>query len=219
MIKALIFDFDGLILDTETPEFQAWQDLYREYGQILNAETWGQIVGGTAASDFDPLIYLQELVGAPLDLEMVESRKKARDAELIAAQPIRPGIVDYLNSADQKGIKLAVASSSTHSWVDTHLTRLNLFRRFDKIICRDDVPRAKPFPDLFLAAAEAVGARPEEAIAFEDSPNGVLAARRAGMFVVCIPNPMTAQLSFNGDADITLNSLDELPLHELLGNF
>jgi HAD superfamily hydrolase (TIGR01509 family) len=219
MIKALIFDFDGLILDTETPEFEAWQDVYSQYDQHLSAGTWGQIVGGTAASNFDPFTHLQDLVGRPLDLDAIRKDKQARDAELIAAQPVRPGILDYLDGAKARGLSLVVASSSPHSWVDTHLTRLGLFPRFERIICRGDVPQVKPHPDLFLKATEVVGVCPEEAIVFEDSPNGVLAAKRAGIFVVCIPNPMTSRLAFDTTPDLLLDSLADLPLDELLARF
>ncbi len=216
-IKALLFDFDGLILDTESPEFDVWQAIYREYGQELLTEQWGQIVGGWGASHFDAAENLAKLAGDGVNAEMLRARHKSESDALTIAQPILPGVVNYLDEAHSLGIHLAVASSSEHSWVDTHLTRLGLAERFDAIICADDVPsgRTKPNPDLFLKALEVLGVGTNEAIVFEDSPNGVKAARVAGIFVVSVPNPMTAMLKTDG-ANLTLDSLAEISLQDLL---
>ena len=214
-IHALIFDFDGLILDTETPEYQSWQEIYQDFGCTLLPETWGQIVGGNGASAFDPMTYLESLVGRTLDREGLNARRRARDAQIIAASPILPGVEAYLADAHTLGLRLAIASSSPHSWVDTHLTRLGLFDQFDAVICVDDVGIAKPDPSLFLRAAEVLGVEKHEAIIFEDSPNGVLAAKRAGIFCVAVPNPITRRLTFDAP-DLRLQSLADLPLSALL---
>ena len=218
--KALLFDFDGLILDTETPEFEVWQAIYREYDQELLAETWGQIVGGWGVSRFDAAEHLTELVGDGLHVEELRARHKSESDALTLSQPILPGVVDYLDDARRLGLLLAIASSSPHSWVDTHLSRLGLAHHFDAIICRDDVApgRTKPHPDLFLKALDAVSAQPDAAIVFEDSPNGVKAARAAGIFVVSVPNPMTTLLKTEG-ASLRLSSLADLPLEQLLTDF
>jgi len=219
-IKALLFDFDGLILDTETPEFDVWQTIYREYGQELGAEQWGQIVGGWGASHFDPAENLVELVGDGIEPDALRARYRAESDAIVLQQPIMPGVVDYLNDARRLKLQLAIASSSPHSWVEPHLTRLQLAHRFDAVICKDDVlpGRTKPNPDLFLKALEVVSANPDEAVVFEDSPNGVKAARAAGIFVVSEPNPMTALLKTDG-ANLTLSSLADLPLRQLLTDF
>lgn len=216
-IKALLFDFDGLILDTETPEFHVWQAIYREYRQQLTAEQWGQIVGGWGASQFDAAEHLVELAGDGLNADALRARHKSESDALTLRQPVLPGVMDYLDGAQRLGLRLAVASSSPHSWVDTHLARLELAHRFDVIICRDDVPpgRTKPHPDLFLKALEAVNVQADEAIVFEDSPNGVNAARAARIFVVSVPNPMTSLLKTEG-ADLALESLADMPLQDLL---
>lgn len=215
--KALLFDFDGLILDTETAEFHVWQSIYREYGQEMLPETWGQVVGGYGLSNFDGAIHLVELVGNGLNARELHARYRSESDALILQQPVLPGVVDYLDDARRLGLRLAVASSSPHSWVDTHLARLGLADRFDVIICRDDVPpgRTKPHPDLFLKALDALGVKADEAIAFEDSPNGVNAARAAGIFVVAVPNPITTLLKTNG-ANLTLDSLAQISLVEML---
>ena len=216
-IKALLFDFDGLILDTETPEFRVWQAIYREYGQEFPAERWGQIVGGGGEPHFDAAGYLAELAGDGLNANALRARHKSESEALVLQQPVLPGVVDYLDDARRMGLRLAVASSSPHSWVDSHLARLRLADRFDVIICGDDVlpGRTKPNPDLFLKALDAVNAKADEAIVLEDSPNGVTAARQAGIYVVSVPNPMTAMLKTDG-ANLTLNSLANMPLKQLL---
>lgn len=215
--KALLFDFDGLILDTETTEFLTWQAIYREYGQEMLAETWGQVVGGYGISDFDGAVHLAELVGDRANIPELQARFRSESDALIAAQPVLPGVLDYLDEAQRLGLRLAVASSSPHSWVDAHLIRLGLFDRFQKVICADNVPpgHTKPHPDLFLKALEALDVCPEEAIVLEDSPNGVKAAKTAGIFVVSVPNPITALLKTDG-ADLTLGSLADMPLQKLL---
>ena len=218
-IKALLFDFDGLIVDTETPEFQVWQSIYREYGHELTAEQWGQIVGGWGISDFDAATHLVELVGDGLNVEELRARHRSESDALTLLQPILPGVVDYLDKARRLGLCLAIASSSPHSWVDTHLTRLGLYHRFDSIVCADDVPpgRTKPNPDLFLMALQRLEVQPSEAIVFEDSPNGIRAAKKAGIFAVAIPNPVTVRLKIEG-ADLTLNSLEDLSLQDMLNH-
>jgi len=218
-IKALLFDFDGLILDTETTEFRVWQSIYREYGQEMLPETWGQVIGGYGISDFDGAVHLAELVGDGANVEALRARFRSESDACILEQPVLPGVVDYLDDARRLGLRLAVASSSPHSWVDTHLTRLGLAHRFDVTICGDDVPpgRTKPHPDLFLKALDAVSVKADEAVVFEDSPNGVNAARAAGVFVVRVPNPVTALLNFDG-ANLTLDSLAQISLQKLLSD-
>ena len=216
-IKALIFDFDGLILDTETPDVRAWENIYAEYGIPFPMESWGQIIGGMGASDFDAALHLQSLVTDALDLAVLKTRQNHISHSLVNQQSVLPGVMDYLNEAKRLGLKLAIASSSSHSWVDTHAQRLGILHYFDKVICADDVPpgRTKPNPDLFLLALDQLQVRKEQAIVFEDSPNGVRAAKSAGIFVVAVPNPVTSLLSIE-NANLILSSLGDLSLPELL---
>ncbi len=217
-IKALIFDFDGLILDTETPEYLVWQAIYREQGFELPQEEWGRIVGGYGISNFDPAEHLSGLTQGRLDSVSLKERHHSESQTLVLAQSILPGVLSYIHDAQRLGLRLAIASSSPHRWVEAHLERLGILKCFDTIICRDDVPngRTKPNPDLFLLALERLKLGRDEAIVLEDSPNGVRAACAAGIFVVAIPNPITSLLPFEG-AGLTLTSLEELPLPELLG--
>lgn len=216
-VKALIFDFDGLILDTETPDVHAWQNIYAEHGVQFPIDSWGQIIGGTGASQFDAAIHLQNLLGRPLDLEALQTQQNHISHSLVAQQTVLAGVLDYLRDAKLYGLRLAIASSSPHSWVDSHAKRLGIFDYFDKIICAEDVEagRTKPNPDLFLLALRQLQIRKDEAIVFEDSPNGVRAAKSAGIFVVAVPNPVTSLLSIE-NADLIVASLTDLSLHELL---
>lgn len=213
----MIFDFDGLILDTETPDVHAWESIYAEYGIEFPIESWGQIIGGTGASDFDAAVHLQGLLSDPLDLDGLKTRQNHISHSLLDQQPIMPGVMEYLREAKRLNLKLAIASSSSHSWVDAHAQRLGVFDYFDKVICADDVGigRTKPYPDLFLLALERLKVRANEAIVFEDSPNGVRAAKSAGIFVVAVPNQVTSMLSIE-NANLTLRSLEDLSLYELL---
>lgn len=214
-MQALIFDFDGLILDTEVPDFQSWQEVYRQHGVALPLEKWASILGGTAASDFDPYDYLEELVGGAVDRQAIWIERRKRDVELISEQPMLPGVESYLHDARRIGLKLGVASSSPESWVAGHLKCLGIFEKFDVIKTADDVTHTKPEPELFLAVLEALNVPPDQAIVFEDSPNGVLGAKRAGIFTVAVPNLLTAQLDLS-QADLVLGSLADLSLEELL---
>ena len=217
VIRALIFDFDGLILDTETPDVHAWENIYAEYGFPFPLESWAQIIGGTGASTFNAAVHLQSLLSDSLDLDDLQKRQNRISHSLVDEQTALPGVMDYLQDAKRLGLKLAIASSSSHSWVDTHAQRLGIFHYFDKVICADDVApgRTKPNPDLFLKALDQLDVRKSEAIVFEDSPNGVRAAKSAGIIVVAVPNPVTSLLSID-NANLTLRSLADLSLSELL---
>jgi HAD superfamily hydrolase (TIGR01509 family) len=215
MIKALIFDFDGLILDTEVPDYESWQAVYRGHGQELPLESWSQIVGGTGASDFDPHNHLEQLCGQTLDREEVWINRRKQYLDTISQQPVLPGVIDYLDDAEELGLKLAVASSSPENWVRGHLARLGLYQRFDAVKTADDVQRTKPDPELYNAALAALDLQPGEAIVFEDSPNGIRAANAAGIFCVAVPNKLTAQMPLE-HANLRLSSMADMPLAELI---
>jgi len=217
MIKALIFDFDGLILDTETPEFRCWQDIYREYGFELPPDRWGSIIGGGGHSDFDAAEHLSTLTRGRLDPAALRDRNRLESGEVIHAQGPLPGVMDYLDEAKRLGLKLAIASSSDYAWVQSHCERIGLFHHFDEVVTAENVGfgRTKPNPDLFLTALSRLKVQKEEAIVFEDSPNGVKAANRAGVFVVAVPNAVTSLLAIEG-ANLILKTLSDLSLSELM---
>jgi HAD superfamily hydrolase (TIGR01509 family) len=215
--RALLFDFDGLILDTETPEYQVWQAIYREHGFELPDEEWGKIIGGYGISRFDAAEHLSLLSQGRLDSVSLRDRHRSESHAITIAQSVLPGVMDYLHEAKRLELKLAIASSSPHSWVDTHARRLGVFDYFDEVICADEVGpgRTKPNPDLFQTALDRLKVRANEAIVFEDSPNGVRAARSAGIFVVAVPNTVTSRLLIE-NANLTLSSLTDLSLAALL---
>ncbi len=177
-IRGLLFDFDGLLVDTETPSRLVWEELYREHGHELPQDRWATLIG-TIGAPFDPFGHLEELVGRRLDEQALTTRRRAREYELIDLEELRPGVEEAANG---------------------------------------DTARAKPRPDLYLEALDRLELEPHQAIAFEDSPNGVTAAKAAGLVCVAVPNPMTATLALD-DADLVLDSLADVPLRELLERF
>ncbi len=213
MIRAIVFDFDGLILDTEEPVYRSWLEVYQAHGEDLPFDRWVQIVGSTTAG-FHPQHHLEERLGQSLPKEVLD-RRIGRRTEMILAQTVLPGVMRRLEEAKAMELKVGLASSSTSDWVKGHLTRLGILESFDCLRCRDQVANAKPEPDLYLAVLECLGVSASEAVAIEDSPNGVLAAKRAGLRCVAIPNSITARLDL-GQADVVLGSLAEVTLAGLL---
>jgi HAD superfamily hydrolase (TIGR01509 family) len=213
-IRALVFDFDGLIVDTEGPIFRAWQRIYREHGQELPRERWLTIIG-TATGPFDPLLDLRERTGEALAGDALDALERRYYQEATAMQQLLPGVERYLADARRLQLKTAVASSSKATWVMDHLERFGIQEKFDAILCREDVSRTKPDPELYLKALERLAVTPSEAIAFEDSANGIRAAKDAGIFCVAVPNPLTADMDLQ-QADLRLESLEATPLEALL---
>src|SRR5689334_17041331 len=215
-IRAFLFDFDGLLLDTELASRAGWELLYREHGHELPADLWATLVGTTHAP-WDPRAHLEELVGEPLDWDALHERRYAHEIALIEAEELRPGIAEYLAVARQNGLRRAIVSSSTRPWVDMHLERLEEAVGWDAICTADGDPaRAKPAPTLYLEALELLGVADDEAVAFEDSPHGVRAAKAAGIFCVAIPNEVTRELGLEeAGADLVLDSLADLPPENL----
>jgi HAD superfamily hydrolase (TIGR01509 family) len=213
-IKGLIFDFDGLIIDTEAAIYQSWQELYRSYGFEIALKKWAQNIG-TADAIFDPTNDLDKLVGRRLDWETIEPARQQRERYLVNQQPLRPGVAEIIKAAKSAGLKVSLASSATCDWVTEHLTRLGLIEYYDCILASDDVRRTKPDPELFLRALACLELQPDQAVVFEDSPNGILAARRAGIFAVAVPCSLTRELPLD-KADLRLDSLADLSLEDLL---
>ena len=211
-MRALVFDFDGLILDTETSVYEAWQIVYEEHDQVLPRDRWLSRIG-TDGSAFDPLVELRERVGETLDAERIRHRRMAFHRAHIEKLDQMPGVRACLEHARAESIGIAIASSSPFNWVNGHIERLGLAHFFDQIVTAEDVDAAKPAPDLYLRATELLGVDPGDAIALEDSPNGVQSAKAAGLYCVAVPGPMTRTLSFEA-ADTVLASLDARPAGE-----
>ncbi|MFN0072851.1 MAG: HAD family hydrolase [Chloroflexota bacterium] len=212
-LKALIFDFDGLILDTETPDLAAWQEIFAEHGAELDHGFWCQFVGRHGGMP-DVVAHLEQQVGRMLDGESILMRRRARCMEMIHALSPRPGVERWLIDARARSLQCAVASSSSLLWVDGHLERLGLRQHFSGVRCRDHVARTKPDPDVYLAALDHLGVAPSEAIAIEDSPHGVTAAKAAGIFCLAVPNEVTRPLDFR-HADMIADSLEHVSLTDI----
>jgi HAD superfamily hydrolase (TIGR01509 family) len=219
-VRAFLFDFDGLILDTELASRAGWELLYREHGHELPADLWATLVGTTHAP-WDPMTHLEELVGEPLEREALNERRYAHEIALIEAEELRPGIEEYFAAARRHDLKRAIVSSSSRRWVDMHLERLEEAVGWHAICTADGDPvRAKPSPTLYLEALGELDVGPGEAVAFEDSPNGVLAAKAAGLYCVAVPNEVTRELGLeDAGADLVLDSLADLPPEDLLARF
>ena len=213
MIRALVFDFDGLILDTETPLIDAWAALHERAGRAYSRADAHRIVGHVDV-DFDPWTAF----GPGADRAALEAEHRRLSRELTARQPILPGVLACLQEARARGLKLGVASNSSHEHVDRHLARLGLRPFFDLLCCREDVALGKPAPDLYHRAIQHFAIAPPEAIALEDSTAGTLAARAAGLWTVAVPNPSTHHHDFS-TAHLVLPSLAAIPLARLLERF
>jgi beta-phosphoglucomutase-like phosphatase (HAD superfamily) len=213
-VRALLFDFDGLIVDTESPSFAAWRWLYGEHGQELPLEQWSAAIG--TIGGFDPLEHLESLVGSPLERDVLRARELEHELTLVETEQLRPGIAEYLADSERLGLRKAIVSSSSRGWIDRNLGRLERLYGWDAIVTADgDKARAKPNPTLYLEALDELALDASEAIALEDSPNGVRAAKAAGIRCVAVPNAVTAGLGLD-EADLVLDSLESLPLADLL---
>jgi HAD superfamily hydrolase (TIGR01509 family) len=212
--RAFILDFDGLIVDTETPIFEAWRTVYARRGQELGLGLWQHALG--THGGFDPYAHLGALLGETLPHDALLEEVQVLNRAACDAQPLLPGVEDVLSAARALGLGTAVASSSTRGWVEGWLSRHGIRALFDVLCGREDVAQVKPAPELFLLAAERLGVPPAACVVFEDSPNGMRAARAAGMLCVAVPNALTRELALP-DPDLVVSSLAEYSLAELLG--
>ena len=214
MIKALIFDFDGVIIDSESPELQVWQEVFAEHGRELGFDLWADLVG-RPANHFDLYSYFHQHINPAIDIDVLRLERRARVIALTEAQPVLPGVHDYLRSASAMALKIGIASSSSGAHVRGHLARLNLLDYFHTTKCFEDTETHKPEPGPYRAVLDDLGVAAHEAVAFEDSPNGVIAAQAAGIFCVAVPNLVTCRMPLD-HADHRMDSLSEEPLERIL---
>lgn len=216
---AILFDFDGLVLDTETSEFLTVAESFADHGLELSRDDWVAIIGTADHPHWTEM--LETALGRPLDdREAVLEVRRARHQARISGEPLRPGVIELATAATEAGIGVAIASSSPLDWISGHLQRFDVDHLFPVKATRDDVGRArtKPHPDLFLLAAERLGADPTRCVVLEDSEPGVTAAKAAGCKAVGVPAGMTAHLAF-AHADLVVASLADLDLDRLSALF
>ena len=216
MIDALVLDFDGTIRETETPDYRSWQETFESFGVSLEPSLWASYVGG-ASGRFDAVAHLAELSGRAVDREAVRLARRRRYLELVEAEPLRPGVLGMIDSAEGMGLRLGVASSATRNWVVGHLERRGLIGKFGSVWCGDDVSVVKPDPEVYLAVTEELGVEPHRALAIEDSARGVASAKSAGLLCVAVPNPITAGMDFSR-ADAIYSSLESVSLEAMISS-
>jgi len=212
--RALIFDFDGLIADTETAIYDAWAALYQSQGETLELTDYVHCVGSTFGQ-FDPMAELERRLARTLDWPpLLAAKDKVIQAGHHQLSPL-PGVRELLAEAAATGIPCAIASSSTIDWVSRWLETFQLAPAFRSVWTRDRVRQAKPSPDLFLGAASELGLPPAHCLVLEDSRNGLHAAQRAGSPCVIVPSPVTRGSDFTGAKRI-LPTLAGISLANLL---
>ncbi|MET9310796.1 HAD-IA family hydrolase [Kribbella sp. NPDC003505] len=210
-VPAIVFDFDGLLMDTETTMVESWQAEWAHHGLELDLTGFWPGHGGDITEE--RYAVLAAAVGAGFDRTASHARRVAHRNRLHAELDFRAGIRDWIATARELGLQVAIASSSPRTWVLPHLERVGAVDLFDHIVTGDEVAAHKPDPAIYELALRRLGVG--WAIAVEDTAHGVAAAQSAGMFTVAIPNPYV-QAAAVAAADLVLGSADDLLLTELL---
>ena len=205
---AVLFDFDGVLVDTEGAIYQAWLRTFQAHGHDLPLDVYTRCIGSDFAT-WSPKTHLEELSGLAFDWHDLDARRQEEILRDLTDEGTMPGVIGLLDELTCAGIRRAVVSSSSHHWVDGWLEKLAFAHHFETVVCRGDAPQIKPAPDLYLEAAKRLGLQPAECLVIEDSLNGMIAAKAAGMSVWIVPNRVTAGLDFSA-ADRIFPSLVEL---------
>jgi HAD superfamily hydrolase (TIGR01509 family) len=211
--EAVVFDNDGLLLDTEEAWTRAETTLFERRGATFTAEHKRDLIGTSVETSARKLELMLGLPGqgAPLMDELHE----LVTAELDAGVPPRPGALELLAAVRTAGLPVGLASNSPRDFVERALAVAGLDNgRFDVVVSADDVAAPKPAPDLYLAACSALGAAPERAAALEDSQTGVASARAAGLYVIGVPYLPETRLD---GASLTAGSLADPSVAAALG--
>ena len=212
ILAAIVFDFDGLIVDTENPGFISWQEVYQEFGAALHIDDWRHATGYVGG--FDPAVHLEKLLGRRLDWSQIVPRREARNWELTLQASTLPGIEALLRGAKERQLRVGVASNSGYGWVEGGLQRLGLRGYVDAVVTRDMVINPKPAPDIYLKTVQTLFVEPYLAVALEDSEPGCRAAKQAGLKAIAIPNRFSERQDL-AVADLIVSSAEELDLERL----
>ncbi|WP_142288187.1 HAD family phosphatase [Bacillus sp. EAC] len=213
-MKAIIFDFDGLIVDTESVWFDAYREVLLEYEFDLSLEKFSEVIGTHDDILYD---YLKQNIKIPFERDLIESSVEKLVKTKLDEPALRENVEDYLITAKEAGLIIGLASSSSREWVEGFLKKLNIYEYFSVIKTREDVSNVKPNPELYCKAIEELGVTASEAIAFEDSLNGLIAAREAGLRCVIVPNSVTSHLAFE-NYSLRLSSMAEKSLTDVMNH-
>lgn len=214
-LRAVVFDFDGLVVDTESIGYFTWKEIFSAHGADLPVARYAQLVGTSFETGYDPRHDLEECTGRSFDWPRIEAERREREHSLGLSLSPLPGVLERLAEARALGLRTAVASSSNRTWIDMWIERFNLGDHFDHISTVDDTGKVKPDPSIFFHASEALGMHANEIVIFEDSQNGLTAARAAGIRCIVAPSPMTSHLEFEG-AWKQVRSLEEVSLRKMI---
>jgi HAD superfamily hydrolase (TIGR01509 family) len=210
--RAVLFDFDGTLWDSESAVFGVFRDLFADHGRELTLQTWSAAIG--TVGGYDPYASLGGLVDG-LDVEQIRERTERRIRDAAGEVPLRPGVDEFLREIDEAGVRRALVSSDRSEWLVSNLERLGWPEGWAAMVCAEgDATRAKPNPHLYEAALELLDVAPSQAFAIEDSPNGIRAARAAGLPCLCVPNEATAQLDLS-EADLVVPTFEGLHVEDV----
>ena len=214
-LEAVVFDFDGLIIDTEWVIYETARAAFAAHGHQLSVPAWATVVG---LSDDDDAAWATLLDAAGIeafDVADYSAAYQAQDRSNRDTLPALPGVEVLFDSLIAEGVAIGVASSSSRAWLDRHLGRLGLTHQLSTIVGADLVGGVgKPAPDVYLQACADLGADPARSVALEDSGHGVTAAKAAGMAAVAVPSRIT-QFNDFAAADLVVGSLEELTVARL----
>jgi len=213
MIEGFVFDFDGLILDTEMPQFNCWKEIFQKYGSTYTIRDWWKTFD-TATSGYSPAEDLYQRMNGKVDRGLVNQWVDQKTSEILKKQPLLPGVEPFIRSAHEQGIKLAVATSSSPEWAMPFLEKFDLVQFFDVVLTSRDVQKVKPDPTLYQLAIEKLGLAPDSAMAFEDSFNGLQSAKSAGIYCTVVANQITREMDFRR-ADKIVASFDQISVEEM----
>lgn len=209
-VRAVLFDFDGILVDTEWAIYQAWCRCFEAEGQELPLSLYTRCIGSDFAT-WSPKNHLEELTGKSFDWSLLDAARQREIVHELTDEGLMEGVTTLIKTLQEKKIPLGVVSSSSHHWVDGWLEKLGIHEHFTHVVCRGDAPRIKPAPDLWIEAARRFALAPSQCLAIEDSHNGMVSVQAAGMPVWVVPNRVTEGLDFSG-AQERFASLHEIEL-------
>lgn len=213
-LDAVFFDFDGLILDTELPAVVAWQQVFRSRGVEFPDWLWIEMIGRSIETVSIHPADLANQLGVSDTRDTLLADHRERRAKLIRLERVLPGVHERIQEVKELGLHSAIVSSSSRKWIEDHLSMIGFSDAFQHVFCGyEDLP-AKPDPALYLAAVSHFNVEPDRVLTLEDSPNGIAAAKAAGILCVAVPNELTSRLDLSA-ADFQVDSLASATIQEL----